>query len=102
ARRPAAPPPLFPYTPLFRSVNLYPFEQTVAKPGVAIDEAIEQIDIGGPSMVRSAAKNHAFVTLATDPAQYETILQQLQARGRTTDRKSTRLNSSHVKTSYAV
>ena len=65
-------------------VNLYPFEQTVAKPGVAVEEAIEQIDIGGPSMVRSAAKNHAFVTLATDPSQYELILQQLEAHGRTT------------------
>ena len=47
-------------------VNLYPFEQTVAKPGVTIEEAIENIDIGGPSLVRSAAKNHAFVTIATD------------------------------------
>jgi phosphoribosylaminoimidazolecarboxamide formyltransferase / IMP cyclohydrolase len=65
-------------------VNLYPFEQTVANPDVAIEEAIEQIDIGGPSMVRSAAKNHAFVTLATDPLQYETILQQLETHGRTT------------------
>jgi phosphoribosylaminoimidazolecarboxamide formyltransferase/IMP cyclohydrolase len=65
-------------------VNLYPFEQTVARPGVSIEEAIEQIDIGGPSMVRSAAKNHAFVTLATDPQQYETILQQLETHGRTT------------------
>jgi phosphoribosylaminoimidazolecarboxamide formyltransferase/IMP cyclohydrolase len=65
-------------------VNLYPFEQTVARPGVSIEEAIEQIDIGGPSMVRSAAKNHAFVTLATDATQYETILQQIETHGRTT------------------
>ena len=65
-------------------VNLYPFEQTVANPAVTIEAAIEQIDIGGPSMVRSAAKNHAFVTLATDASQYETILQQLETHGRTT------------------
>ncbi len=65
-------------------VNLYPFEQTVARPGVALKEAIEQIDIGGPSMVRSAAKNHAFVTLATEPAQYSRIIEQLQATGNTT------------------
>lgn len=65
-------------------VNLYPFEQTVANPAVTIEAAIEQIDIGGPSMVRSAAKNHAFVTLATDASQYATILQQLETHGRTT------------------
>ena len=47
-------------------VNLYPFEATVRKPGVTLDEAIEQIDIGGPTMVRAAAKNHAFTTIATD------------------------------------
>lgn len=62
-------------------VNLYPFEQTVAREGVTPEEAIEQIDIGGPSMVRSAAKNHAFVTIATDPSQYEAILAQIQADG---------------------
>jgi phosphoribosylaminoimidazolecarboxamide formyltransferase / IMP cyclohydrolase len=65
-------------------VNLYPFEQTVANPAVTIEAAIEQIDIGGPSMVRSAAKNHAFVTLATDASQYATILQQIETHGRTT------------------
>ncbi len=55
-------------------VNLYPFEQTVARPGVTPAEAIEQIDIGGPSMLRSAAKNHAAVTVVTDPADYERVL----------------------------
>jgi len=65
-------------------VNLYPFEETIARPEVTTDEAIEQIDIGGPSMVRSAAKNHAFVTLATDPTQYDAIAEQLQAEGCTT------------------
>ena len=65
-------------------VNLYPFEQTVAKEGVTVEEAIEQIDIGGPSMVRSSAKNHAFVTLATSPDQYESIAAQIRDEGCTT------------------
>ncbi|OAM90691.1 bifunctional phosphoribosylaminoimidazolecarboxamide formyltransferase/IMP cyclohydrolase [Termitidicoccus mucosus] len=55
-------------------VNLYPFEQTVAKPGVAFEEAIENIDIGGPSMLRSAAKNHESVTVVCDPADYDSVL----------------------------
>jgi len=55
-------------------VNLYPFEQTVAKPGVHFEEAIENIDIGGPSMLRSAAKNHESVTVVCDPADYEAVL----------------------------
>ncbi len=62
-------------------VNLYPFETTVAREGVSIDEAIEQIDIGGPTMVRAAAKNHAFTTIATDPAQYSSILSEVQQNG---------------------
>src|SRR5438876_9409522 len=49
------------------AVNLYPFEQTVARPNVTLVEAIENIDIGGPSMLRSAAKNHAHVTVVMDP-----------------------------------
>ncbi len=61
-------------------VNLYPFEATVAK-GAARDEVIENIDIGGPSMVRSAAKNHAFVTIVTDPADYPGLLAELETRG---------------------
>ena len=61
-------------------VNLYPFEATVAK-GAERDEVIENIDIGGPSMVRSAAKNHAFVTIVTDPADYATLLGELEATG---------------------
>ncbi len=65
-------------------VNLYPFEQTIARGRATIPEAIEQIDIGGPSMVRSAAKNHGFVTLATDPAQYAAILSEFKAKGATT------------------
>ncbi len=54
-------------------VNLYPFAQTVAKPGCTMEEAIENIDIGGPAMVRAAAKNHEFVAVVTDPADYTRI-----------------------------
>jgi phosphoribosylaminoimidazolecarboxamide formyltransferase / IMP cyclohydrolase len=64
-------------------VNLYPFQQTIAKPGVTQDEAIENIDIGGPSLVRAAAKNHAFVAVATSPEQYGEILDEV-AKGGTT------------------
>ena len=64
-------------------VNLYPFEATVAKEGVSFSEAIEQIDIGGPSLIRAASKNHAFVTVATSPAQYGSILAEFQAHGGT-------------------
>jgi phosphoribosylaminoimidazolecarboxamide formyltransferase/IMP cyclohydrolase len=61
-------------------VNLYPFEQTVAR-GALRDEIIENIDIGGPSMVRSAAKNHAHVTILTDPADYSALLAELEGSG---------------------
>jgi phosphoribosylaminoimidazolecarboxamide formyltransferase/IMP cyclohydrolase len=59
-------------------VNLYPFEQTVAKPGVSMAEAIENIDIGGPSMLRSAAKNHEHVTVVIDPADYDRVLTEMR------------------------
>ena len=62
-------------------VNLYPFAQTVAKPGVAMEDAIENIDIGGPAMVRAAAKNHAFVAVVTDPADYAPIMAKMKAGG---------------------
>jgi phosphoribosylaminoimidazolecarboxamide formyltransferase/IMP cyclohydrolase len=58
-------------------VNLYPFEATINKPEVKLEEAIEQIDIGGPSMLRSAAKNYRFVTVVTDPADYDQVLEEL-------------------------
>lgn len=61
------------------AVNLYPFEATAAKPGVASDEVIENIDIGGPSMLRSAAKNFESVTVVVDPSDYERVLATLQA-----------------------
>jgi len=62
-------------------VNLYPFEATVAKPGCTLEQAIENIDIGGPAMVRSAAKNWQDVAVLTDPAQYAPALAELQAGG---------------------
>ncbi|MFT7670240.1 MAG: phosphoribosylaminoimidazolecarboxamide formyltransferase/IMP cyclohydrolase [Planctomycetota bacterium] len=68
-------------------VNLYPFESTVAKPNVVRAEAIEQIDIGGPSMVRSAAKNHRFVGVVTDPADYDKVLEELQKHESTLSEK---------------
>ena len=60
-------------------VNLYPFEKTVAQPGCTLAQAVENIDIGGPSMIRSAAKNHAFVAVITDPAQYPSVIDEMKA-----------------------
>ena len=62
-------------------VNLYPFAQTVARPGCTLEEAIENIDIGGPTMVRAAAKNHAHVSIVTDPADYPAVLAELRESG---------------------
>ncbi len=62
-------------------VNLYPFEATVAKPGVTLDEAIENIDIGGPTMIRSAAKNMRFVTVVVDPNDYGRVIESLRENG---------------------
>jgi phosphoribosylaminoimidazolecarboxamide formyltransferase/IMP cyclohydrolase len=61
-------------------VNLYPFQQTIAKPGCTFEDAIENIDIGGPTMVRAAAKNHGGVAVVTDPGDYAGILDELRAR----------------------
>jgi phosphoribosylaminoimidazolecarboxamide formyltransferase/IMP cyclohydrolase len=61
-------------------VNLYPFQQTIAKPGCTLADAIENIDIGGPTMVRAAAKNHDGVAVVTDPGDYAGILDELRAR----------------------
>ena len=60
------------------AVNLYPFEQTIAKPNVTYDEVIENIDIGGVTLIRAAAKNHERVTLACDPADYTGVLEALR------------------------
>jgi phosphoribosylaminoimidazolecarboxamide formyltransferase/IMP cyclohydrolase len=65
-------------------VNLYPFEQTIGKPDVTLEHAIENIDIGGPSMLRSAAKNYRSVTVITDPADYAIVSGEIAAKGDTT------------------
>jgi phosphoribosylaminoimidazolecarboxamide formyltransferase/IMP cyclohydrolase len=63
------------------AVNLYPFRETVARPGVSLEEAIENIDIGGPAMVRAAAKNHQYVVIVVNPARYEQVLAELRDSG---------------------
>ena len=68
-------------------VNLYPFVETIARPGVTRDEAIEQIDIGGPTMLRSAAKNHRHVTVVASPDRYEDVLAQMRANDGATSRE---------------
>ena len=65
-------------------VNLYPFEETIARPGVTFEEAIEKIDIGGPSLIRGAAKNHAHVAVVVDPDQYPALIEQIRDLGGTT------------------
>lgn len=65
-------------------VNLYPFRQTISKSDVSMDDAIENIDIGGPSMLRSAAKNYKDVTVVCDPDDYNTIIDEIKANGNTT------------------
>ena len=62
-------------------VNLYPFQATVAKPGVTLEDAIENIDIGGPTMVRSAAKNHDRVGIVVNPARYDSVIAELKETG---------------------
>ena len=73
-------------------VNLYPFRETIAKPNVTMEDAVEHIDIGGPSMLRSAAKNWESVTVVCNPADYETIISEIKAGGNTT--RETRLKLS--------
>ncbi len=62
-------------------VNLYPFEQTAARAGAGVEEVVEQIDVGGPAMIRAAAKNHAGVAVLVEPAQYTPVLDELRASG---------------------
>jgi phosphoribosylaminoimidazolecarboxamide formyltransferase / IMP cyclohydrolase len=64
-------------------VNLYPFQQTIAKPDVTVADAIENIDIGGPTMLRASAKNHQYVTVVVDPTDYQTVIDELKAEGAT-------------------
>ena len=66
-------------------VNLYPFEETIAKPGVELMEAVENIDIGGPTMIRSAAKNYMNVAVLTGPDQYQQVASELEANGSSLD-----------------
>ena len=66
-------------------VNLYPFEETIKKEGITLSEAIEQIDIGGPSMLRSAAKNFKYVSVVTDPEDYSKVIKEFEANGDTTE-----------------
>lgn len=72
-------------------VNLYPFEQTLAKGNASFADLIEKIDIGGPSMLRSAAKNHDRVTVICDPTDYDTVLAEIAAHGQTTGATRRRL-----------
>ncbi|GAB7387767.1 bifunctional phosphoribosylaminoimidazolecarboxamide formyltransferase/IMP cyclohydrolase [Bacillaceae bacterium] len=65
-------------------VNLYPFQQTISRPDVTFSEAIDNIDIGGPSMLRAAAKNHQYVTVVVDAADYEAVLREIEENGETT------------------
>jgi phosphoribosylaminoimidazolecarboxamide formyltransferase/IMP cyclohydrolase len=62
-------------------INLYPFEDTVAREGCTLEEAVENIDIGGPTMLRAAAKNHRFVTVVTDPGDYEAVIDEMKRTG---------------------
>jgi phosphoribosylaminoimidazolecarboxamide formyltransferase/IMP cyclohydrolase len=62
-------------------VNLYPFEATIAKPNCTLEEAIENIDIGGPSMLRASAKNYPYVTVIVDPADYQAVLNEMKKNG---------------------
>lgn len=82
-------------------VNLYPFKQTITKPGFTHEEAIENIDIGGPSMLRSAAKNHKFVTVVTDVNDYDTVLNEIRENGDTTLETRTRLAAKVFRTTAA-
>ncbi len=66
-------------------VNLYPFEETVAKPNVTLEDAIENIDIGGPTMLRAASKNYKYVTVVTDPSDYEKIISEIKDKGRVSE-----------------
>jgi len=65
-------------------VNLYPFEETVANPSATFEDAVENIDIGGPALIRAAAKNHAHVAVVTSPSQYDLLLKEMEAHGGTT------------------
>lgn len=73
------------------AINLYPFKQTIAKPGCTLEDAIENIDIGGPAMLRSAAKNNESVTVIIDPADYAVVLDEIRAKGEVSQETNFRL-----------
>ncbi|EAO55736.1 Phosphoribosylaminoimidazolecarboxamide formyltransferase / IMP cyclohydrolase [Bacillus thuringiensis serovar israelensis ATCC 35646] len=75
----------------FVVVNLYPFKETIAKPDVTFADAIENIDIGGPTMIRSAAKNHQFVSVIVDPVDYDVVLAELKENGEVMDETKRKL-----------
>lgn len=72
-------------------VNLYPFKETISKPDVTVEDAIENIDIGGPAMLRASAKNHEYVTVVVDPIDYAVVLEELKGNGETTKETRRRL-----------
>ncbi len=73
-------------------VNLYAFEKTVARPGCSLEDAIENIDIGGPTLLRAAAKNYPFVTVVTDPLDYKTVIDEMkQSGGKVSEKTNFRL-----------
>jgi len=80
-------------------VNLYPFEATIAKPDCTLQEAIENIDIGGPSMLRSAAKNHKFVTVVTKPDQYDKVVKEMKSNNGAV---SEQLRSDFARTAFGL
>ncbi len=69
-------------------INLYPFEATIAKPGCTLEEAIENIDIGGPAMLRAGAKNYPYVTVLVDPADYKPVLEEMKKNGGVVSRQT--------------
>jgi len=69
-------------------INLYPFEATIAKPGCTLEEAIENIDIGGPAMLRAGAKNYPYVTVLVDPADYQPVLEEMKKNGGVVSRQT--------------
>lgn len=72
-------------------VNLYPFKETISKPGVTPEDAIENIDIGGPAMLRASAKNHQFITVLVDPADYQQVIEEYKSNNETTMKTRRRL-----------
>lgn len=73
------------------AINLYPFQQTILRPNCTLEEAIENIDIGGPAMLRAAAKNYESVTVVIDPGDYKSVLEEIQIKGEVSRETNLRL-----------